>query len=335
MPTSKGGTVTLLADGSFDYTPAAGFHGIDTFVYRVTDGANESNVATVTIRVRPRVVDDAYSTPERTTLVVGTANGILSNDSVAPLAVSAAGPAEIAPLGANPSIAFATAHGFVTVNANGSFTYTPAAGFVGVDTFVYEATDGPSRSVTTAVVTITVLPIFVPCEVTGYTTYTQGGWGSKPSGNNPGMLLAMNFASVYSGGRLVIGGRHTLTFTSASAIEKYLPAGGPSKVLSGSSIDPKKSAGVLSAQLLALQLAADFSRAGVLQTGLGNMVLQAGPLAGWSVDEVLAMANKVFGGDTSALPGGMSLSGLTSLLESIIMNYHEGADVGQLACPSR
>jgi hypothetical protein len=180
--------------------------------------------------------------------------------------------------------------------------------------------------------TLTILPRSVPCTATGYVTYSQGGWGSRPRGGNPGALLAANFSAVYPGGVAQIGGIHKLTFTSASAIEKYLPAGGSAEALSSSTNNPTKSEGVLSAQLLALQLAADFSRAGVLQTGLGNMVMQSGPLAGQTVDAILAMANDVFGGNTSALPTGMSLSGLSSLLESIIMNYHEGSDGGMLAC---
>ena len=33
-------------------------------------------------------------------------------------------------------------HGSLTLNANGSFTYTPAANFNGTDTFTYRASDG-------------------------------------------------------------------------------------------------------------------------------------------------------------------------------------------------
>lgn len=45
------GTVTLSADGSFTYTPAADFAGDVTFTYVASDGTNQSNVATVTITV--------------------------------------------------------------------------------------------------------------------------------------------------------------------------------------------------------------------------------------------------------------------------------------------
>ena len=45
------GSVILNEDGSFSYTPAAGFYGSDSFTYLATDGAFESNLATVSITV--------------------------------------------------------------------------------------------------------------------------------------------------------------------------------------------------------------------------------------------------------------------------------------------
>src|SRR5690606_26688114 len=37
-PTDQGGVVDLAADGTFTYTPPAGFVGADTFTYELTDG---------------------------------------------------------------------------------------------------------------------------------------------------------------------------------------------------------------------------------------------------------------------------------------------------------
>ncbi|HKB02596.1 MAG TPA: cadherin-like domain-containing protein [Gemmataceae bacterium] len=47
------GTLNLNPDGSFNYTPAPGFTGTDSFTYRATDGTADSNAVTVTITVRP------------------------------------------------------------------------------------------------------------------------------------------------------------------------------------------------------------------------------------------------------------------------------------------
>ena len=46
------GTLTFHADGSFRYTPVAGFAGTDQFTYRANVGALASGPATVTINVR-------------------------------------------------------------------------------------------------------------------------------------------------------------------------------------------------------------------------------------------------------------------------------------------
>ena len=42
-------------------------------------------------------------------------------------------------------VATRPAHGTLTLNANGSFTYTPAAGYVGTDSFTYMANDGAAQ----------------------------------------------------------------------------------------------------------------------------------------------------------------------------------------------
>ncbi len=140
------GTLTLNADGSFEYTPNANFHGADTFNYSVSDGATTVE-ATATITVNavndlPEAVNDEYSTDEDTALTIA-APGVLENDTDAdgdPLTVSIVNQPE---------------HGTVTLNPDGSFVYTPEANFNGVDGFSYLASDGTGDS-EVASVTITV-----------------------------------------------------------------------------------------------------------------------------------------------------------------------------------
>ena len=69
------GTLTFNSDGSFVYSPAAGFYGSDSFTYRAYDGNGYSNLATVSLTVSglnnpPVAVDDSYSTAEDTPLNV-------------------------------------------------------------------------------------------------------------------------------------------------------------------------------------------------------------------------------------------------------------------------
>ena len=78
------GSLSLNADGSFIYTPAANYSGADSFTYRANDGTADSNVATVSITVvntntAPVAVADTYTVNEDA--VLNTAPGVLANDS--------------------------------------------------------------------------------------------------------------------------------------------------------------------------------------------------------------------------------------------------------------
>src|SRR5206468_1341572 len=125
------GSLTLNADGSFTYTPTAGYSGPDSFTFKAHDGTLDSNAATASIRVDapPVAVNDSYTVAENTPLSIATP-GVLANDSDAdgdPItAVLAVGPA----------------HGSLTLNPNGSFTYAPTTNFLGADSFTYNANDG-------------------------------------------------------------------------------------------------------------------------------------------------------------------------------------------------
>ena len=164
------GTLTLNADGSFSYTPAANYNGPDRFTYKVTDGTVESNVATVAITVvavndAPVAVADAYTTAEDTTLIVD-APGVLLNDS------DAEG-AELTAIGLS-----GPAHGSLTINSDGSFSYTPNANYTGTDTFTYMVMDDATES-NVATVTITVTPVNDAPMAVNDTAATSGRRGSQ------------------------------------------------------------------------------------------------------------------------------------------------------------
>jgi len=54
------GSLTLNADGSFTYMPAAGFNGTDSFSYHASDGTADSNTATVSITVTATTVSVSF-----------------------------------------------------------------------------------------------------------------------------------------------------------------------------------------------------------------------------------------------------------------------------------
>lgn len=124
------------------YTPNLNFDGTDIFTYTISDGRlTDSATVTVTlipINDRPVAVADSYNTPLNTQLVV-PAPGILLNDS----------DVEGSPLTA--TLVTSPLSGTLVLAATGSFTYTPAAGFTGRDSFTYTANDGMANSVVTTV----------------------------------------------------------------------------------------------------------------------------------------------------------------------------------------
>ena len=132
------GTVVLDSDGSFSYTPDANFHGDDSFTYVANDGSADSNEATVTITVAavndaPVADDEEYSLDEDSSLDV-VVPGVLGNDS------DIDGDTITAKLVDGP------AHGSLTLNADGSFSYVPDKDFHGTDWFTYVADDGALES---------------------------------------------------------------------------------------------------------------------------------------------------------------------------------------------
>jgi hypothetical protein len=179
-----------------------------------------------------------------------------------------------------------------------------------------------------------------------FTTYTQGGWGADPHGNNAGQLLTSNFGTVYPGGSVVVGnsgGNYHMAFTSASAINTYLPAGGTAGALTANLTNPtSSSAGIFGGQVLALELNVDFSNANVTDPGFGNLTLcglPASSLNGQTVSQILAAMNTALGG--GALPAGYSFGGnnpATSLsqLATDLNSSWDGGNSGAFAanlCP--
>ncbi|WPO97712.1 Ig-like domain-containing protein [Pseudomonas sp. HR96] len=231
------GGLSLNSDGTFTYTPAANFHGVDSFTYQVRDADGGIATAVVTLNVNDAptttpigtqaandsaaVSIDAASHFSDTNgdsltysvnglpagLSFNTATGLISgtlgssastgganHDGVYAITVTASDGnggtvsqtfnldvSNPAPTTANSSfstgentalsgalvatdvdgdaLTFSTmqapANGNLTLNANGSFTYTPVANFHGTDSFTYQVRDADG-GIATAVVTLNV-----------------------------------------------------------------------------------------------------------------------------------------------------------------------------------
>ena len=137
------GTVTLNTDGSFTYTPAAGFHGQDSFTYTASITTSNNVVvpsppATVSLLVNaiPVAASQTYTAKENTLLSVPAATGVLNQ----------ATDADSGPDALTAVLVNSPAHGTLTLNPTGAFTYTPVTGYFGPDSFTYEAFDGEAYS---------------------------------------------------------------------------------------------------------------------------------------------------------------------------------------------
>jgi hypothetical protein len=206
------GSLSLLADGSFTYTPAANYNGADSFSYQAVSGGVSSLPATVSLTVNavndvPIAVNDAYTVATGSTLNVGVP-GVLGNDSdVDGDTLSAVSPSVLAGLSLNP---------------DGSFSYTPAA--AGSYSFTYQASDGTAVS-NTATVTLTVTPNQPPVAVNdtanaprrtsaAYTPVSINvvGNDSDPNGNlNPATVSIV--AAPNKGGSVIVNPSGTVSYT--------------------------------------------------------------------------------------------------------------------------
>ncbi|HND51288.1 MAG TPA: Ig-like domain-containing protein, partial [Pirellulaceae bacterium] len=142
------GTVTMNANGTITYMPAANYNGVDNFIYRVSDGGLNSGNATVSITITPVndapiAVNDSYATGYATTLNVPVA-GVLANDT------------DVDSDTLTATLLTGTSHGSLSFNSNGAFVYTPLIGYVGSDGFSYSTSDGVVSS--SAIVSLTVNP---------------------------------------------------------------------------------------------------------------------------------------------------------------------------------
>ncbi|MCU1429527.1 MAG: repeat-containing protein [Actinomycetia bacterium] len=138
------GNLSLNTDGSFTYTPAAGFSGSDSFTYKANDGTSDSGAATVSINVAanqsPVVADIVLTTSENTDLNF-VLHGSDPDDNASALTFS---------------IAAGVSHGSLSCSGGGSCTYSPTTNYAGSDSFTYQAHDPSNATSNTATASITV-----------------------------------------------------------------------------------------------------------------------------------------------------------------------------------
>ena len=195
--TSQGGTIALNLDGTFTYTPAANFNGVDTFQYIASDGARQSAPTTVTINVapvpdNPIANDDLYSIPLNGS-IDNTGGppppGLLDNDVEGDAGDTVPQFLQVTEInGANVTDGqvIALPNGTLTIFADGTFTYTPNAGFVGVETFTYTTESfiaGPTPTGDPAAMAEVNIEVGIePRDVSGFVYFDNNNNGMRDAG---------------------------------------------------------------------------------------------------------------------------------------------------------
>ncbi|MBM7702908.1 Ig-like domain-containing protein [Metabacillus iocasae] len=153
------GTAVVNVDGTFTYTPNLDYNGTDVFTVLVSDGQGGTAVSTVMVTINPvddpPVAFDQSISTEQNTSIISTVQA--TDPEGLPLTYVVQTP---------------PANGVVSVNTDGSYTYTPNTNFTGQDTFSIAASD-PAGQAAVSNVTVTVIPTSGETTAENLTTSTD------------------------------------------------------------------------------------------------------------------------------------------------------------------
>ncbi len=148
-------------------------------IIAVANGAPTTPFTETITGAAPAAMNDGpFTVTTGTTLTVNAATGVLANDTPGnPVATLA--------------VAMQPAHGMLMLNTtDGSFVYTPTAGYVGADSFTYTLTNAVNRSTGTVSVNV-IASVVTGLTVTGPPTGTGGNTGTPGA---PTLLLGGKLA---------------------------------------------------------------------------------------------------------------------------------------------
>jgi hypothetical protein len=146
---NRHGTPNDPSDDTITYTPTAGYVGVDSFVYTISDVVGATATATVSVTVKPTnrapvAVNDAAAVVAGSSVSVA----VLANDTdldndvltIATVGQPAHGIAQI------------DQHGTPGNPADDTIAYAPSSGYIGTDSFAYTITDTLGATATATVI---------------------------------------------------------------------------------------------------------------------------------------------------------------------------------------
>ncbi|WP_029277763.1 tandem-95 repeat protein [Pedobacter borealis] len=161
------GNITINADGSYVFAPTTNYSGaVPIIVYTLSDGTLTAT-ATLTLTINaindaPVATNDAATLLEDGTITRSTTNGLLINDTDAEgQTMTVTGFTVNGIVGTQPvDVLFEIPNvGFITINDDGSYSFTPAQNYNGtVPTITYHISDG-NGGLASATLILTVNPV--------------------------------------------------------------------------------------------------------------------------------------------------------------------------------
>lgn len=191
------GSASVSSRGGYTYIPNGNFSGIDTFTYLIKDVNNNTSRTTVTITVTPTSLPQSIITNANQEVITSAASGVLAGSAGSNLTVTSY----------TQPVVYGSS---VIINADGSYTYTPAFGASGPDSFTFTATDS-SGLITTNTVSITILPISEP-DI-GSTMQNIPLNGESVLNNDFGTGLSATLTSPPSSGTIILNADGTYLYT--------------------------------------------------------------------------------------------------------------------------
>ena len=185
------GLLTLNADGTFSYTHDGSENFSDSFTYRVFDALGHSDTATVSITITPVNDNTPVADAESFTVAEGgtateadldAGSSLLSGDTDIDL------PNDTLTVDTTPVVG--PSHGLLTLNADGTFSYTHDGSENFSDSFTYRVFDALGHS-DTATVSITITPVNDNTPVADAESFTvaEGGTATEADLDSGASLL--------------------------------------------------------------------------------------------------------------------------------------------------